>query len=114
MDNIVEVRFFQCTCSKCKKVVENKHGWADLQENGWKWIGKMLLCPECYAPYENLDPQIGDTVRCLVQRDSYRQVQYMETYQVCERIENEPGAIYVDLRDGWQARLDRGEYEIVK
>ena len=76
--------------------------------------GNGLLCPECYAPYENLDPQIGDTVRCLVQRDSYRQVQYMETYQVCERIENEPGAIYVDLRDGWQARLDRGEYEIVK
>ena len=47
-------------------------------------------------------------------KESYRQVQYMETYQVCERIENEPGAIYVDLRDGWQARLDRGEYEIVK
>ena len=86
MDNIVEVRFFQCTCSKCKQVVENKHGWADLQENGWKWIGKMLLCPECYAPYENLDPQIGDTVRCLVQRDSYRQVQYMETYRTKEHL----------------------------
>lgn len=112
MDNIKEMRFFECTCSKCKRVVKNKRGLADLRIAGWKDVGKMLYCPECYALYENLNPQVGDTIRCLVQRDSYRQVQYIETYQVCECIKNEPGAIYVDLRDGWQARLDRGEYEM--
>lgn len=39
MDNIKEVRYFECTCSKCGKVVKNKRGWADLHINGWKQIG---------------------------------------------------------------------------
>lgn len=113
MNGIKEVRFFECTCSKCGKIVQNKRGLVDLRADGWKDVGKILFCPVCFAPYENLDPQTGDIVRCLVKDDSYRQVKYMETYQVCERVDGEPGAIYVDLQDGWQAMLERGEYQIV-
>lgn len=110
MDNIKEVRYFECTCSKCGKVVKNKCGWLDLQKNGWKLIGEMLLCPDCYTPYANLDPQVGDKVKCLLKFDSSYRTEYGKIYEVCALVKNNPGTIYIDVGDGWQRKLLRGEY----
>lgn len=113
MDNIKEVRFFECTCSECGKVVKNKHGWVDLRKNGWKQVEEKLLCQNCYIPYANLDPQIGDKVQCLLKADSWNRMEYGKTYTVCALVKNSPGTIYVDVGDGWQRKLIRGEYLMV-
>lgn len=114
MDIIREVRYFECTCSKCGKVVKNKRGWADLRINGWKQIGEMLLCQNCYAPYANLNPQIGDKVKCLLTTDTWHRTEFGKTYTVCALEKNDPGTIYIDVGDGWQRKLIRGEYEMTE
>lgn len=82
MNNIKEVRFFECTCSKCGKVVQNQRGLIDLKADGWKQIGEMLLCPDCYAPYDSLDPQIGDKVKCLLKTDTWGKITFGKVHKV--------------------------------
>ena len=66
------------------KVVKNKRGWADLHINGWKQIGEMLLCQNCYAPYANLNPQIGDKVKCLLTTDTWHRTEFGKNiYSMC-------------------------------
>lgn len=110
MDNIKEVKFFECTCNGCGKVVKNKRGWTDLRINGWKLVGEKLLCPDCFTPYAKLTPQIGDKVQFLLETDSWNRMEYGKTYTVCALVKDNPGTIYVDVGDGWQRKLIRGEY----
>lgn len=110
MDWIKEVRYFECTCSECGKVVKKKRGWADLRIAGWKQVGEMLLCPDCYTPYANLTPQIGDQVKCLLKTDKWGKIEAGKVYRVCDLAKDSPGTIYIDVGDGWQRKLMRGEY----
>ena len=114
MDNIKEMRLFECTCSHCQKIVYNKHGLADLKLAGWKEVGKKIYCPECFEPYSNVTPQVGDKVGCLVDDDTSRRIIYGKVYCVCELVKSEPGAVYVDIGDGWQRKLVRGEYHLLQ
>lgn len=70
----------------------------------------MLLCQNCYAPYANLNPQIGDKVKCLLTTDTWHRTEFGKTYTVCALVKNDPGTIYIDVGDGWQRKLLRGEY----
>lgn len=112
MDNIKEVRYFECTCSRCGKVVQNKHGLADLKIAGWKKVSDKIFCPECFKPYADLSPKVGDIVGCLVADDKWGKIVFGRIYRVCQLVKNEPGTIYIDVGDGWQRKLVRGEYHL--
>lgn len=64
------------------------------------------------VPFANLNPQIGDKVQCLLKSDSWNRMEFGKIYKVCELVKNDPGTIYVDVGDGWQRKLVRGEYQM--
>jgi len=112
MKQVTEVHHFLCKCSKCGKEVENEYGVKQLKENGWLELKDDLLCPECSTYYKTLTPSIGSNVVCLI-NDEDRNLFIGKNYNICELPKGMPDSIYVDTNNGWQARLDLGEYDLL-
>ena len=112
MKNVTEVHYFKCSCSKCGNTVENKRGVADLVEDGWLNLKDDIICPVCSEYYKKLRTKLGDTVVCLIQDES-RQLRKGKTYIVCDIVKGNPASTYVDVGDGWQAKLNETEYDLV-
>lgn len=110
MRDIVEVHYFDCTCSRCGGKVRVNHGLKELKETGWLVTSNDLFCPACYGYFFSVPISIGDTVVCLKDEPRYRLVAG-QRYQVCDLARQEKGSLYVDVGGGWQAKLSLGEYD---
>ena len=111
MKYVTEVHHFLCKCSKCGTEVQNNSGVKELKENGWHELKDDLLCPECIKYYAGLKPSLGDGVVCLI-TDESRHLKASKGYFVCDIVKDNSHSTYVDVGNGWQARLDLGEYDI--
>ena len=95
----------------------------DVFNNGWEEINKQLFCKDCIAQFNSLEFKVceDDQVVCLIDDDS-RQLVKDKNYKVNELIFHSDYAseeakknlsIYVDVGNGWQAKLDKGQYKLV-
>ena len=80
-----------------------------MLSEGWIELKDDLLCSECISYYKKFKPVIGDTVQCLI-HDKDRQLYPAYTYKVCDIPKEIKHSVYVNVSNGWQARLDLGEY----
>lgn len=111
MKDITELHYFLCKCSKCGKEVRNDYGVKQLKEDGWTELKDDLLCPKCTLYYKSLKPSLGSNIVCLI-NDENRELIIGKNYTVCELPKGLPNSIYVNMGNGWQSRLDLGEYDI--
>ena len=111
----------QAKCDYCnsKDIFGTKQ---DVFDNGWEELNNKLCCNDCVAKFNGLEFELEEHgyVTCLID-DVSRHLGEGEEYRITELIylssySDEKAkknlAIYVNVGNGWQARLDKGEYEI--
>ena len=113
------INYLRATCDHCRKVeaLENKQ---ELINKGWEEFNNKLWCDGCSIMFDDLKDELEEEeyIICLIDDDSRHLVKGDE-YQITELIflssYSDEGAkknlaIYVDVDNGMQARLNKGEY----
>ena len=116
------ISYLRATCDHCGNIegVQNKQ---ELIEKEWEEYNGVLWCDDCSIMFNDVkdELEVEGYVICLIDDES-RHLVKDEEYQVNELIflssyakdDAKNGlSIYVDVGNGWQARLNKGEYLLV-
>lgn len=108
-------------CDNCGKI-EKFQNKEETFSNGWEEVKDKIYCKNCIGKFNSLQYEvceedyvvslIDDDPRHLVKREEYKvnELVFLSSFANEEHKKNL--TIYVDVGNGWQARLDKGEYEL--